>query len=197
MQELRFPAGQGSRLPDPTRQELLIELVVLVNVEVACVLVLGLDGWNRTQRRTAKECYLDVFREAMKTKEKTLVFDAIEGSVPLHSLVDVRHVAHDERVEIAPDAAFPARHSLDVGLHGGVAVALRDLRIAACEEFQLLSHLCGWLGRFLCHILSFSFFWFSSNRKLIIFLLRKSSRLSRLSPLPALRIPSICPTPMD
>jgi hypothetical protein len=32
---LRDPAGQSGRLPDPTRHELLVELVVLVNVEVA------------------------------------------------------------------------------------------------------------------------------------------------------------------
>ena len=40
----------------------------------------------------------------------------------------------DERIEAAPDVAFPARHGGDVGLHGGVAVGLRDLRVAAREE---------------------------------------------------------------
>ena len=52
--------------------------------------------------------------------------------------------AHDERVEAAPDVAFPARHGRDVGLHGGVAVALRDLRVAAREEDRLrgLRRLC-------------------------------------------------------
>jgi hypothetical protein len=33
-----------------------------------------------------------------------------------------------------PDVAFPPRHRRDVGLHGGVALAPRDLRVAAREE---------------------------------------------------------------
>jgi len=37
----------------------------------------------------------------------------------------------------APDVAFPARHGRDVGLHGGVAVGLRDLRIPAGEKGRL------------------------------------------------------------
>src|SRR5882762_732501 len=41
---LRNPAGQGGRLPDPRRQLRLVELVVLVDVEVAHFLVLGLAG---------------------------------------------------------------------------------------------------------------------------------------------------------
>jgi hypothetical protein len=36
--------------------------------------------------------------------------------------------------EAASDVAFPARHGRDVGLLGGVAVGLRDLRVVACEE---------------------------------------------------------------
>src|SRR5262245_20285241 len=46
---LRQPAGQGSRLADPLRELCFIESV-LVDVEVADVLVLGLAGRNRTQR---------------------------------------------------------------------------------------------------------------------------------------------------
>lgn len=37
-------AGQLRCLPDPGRHELIVELVVLVDVEVARVWVLGLDG---------------------------------------------------------------------------------------------------------------------------------------------------------
>jgi len=48
-----------------------------------------------------------------------------------HGLAHVGHVAHDERVEAAPNIAFPARHGRDVGLHWGVAVGLRNLRVAA------------------------------------------------------------------
>jgi hypothetical protein len=46
---LRDPAGQLRCLPNPTRHELLIELVVLVDIEVAHFLVLGLAGEERTQ----------------------------------------------------------------------------------------------------------------------------------------------------
>jgi hypothetical protein len=41
------------------------------------------------------------------------------------------HRTHGEGVEAAPDVALPARHRGDVRLHWGVAVGLRDLRIAA------------------------------------------------------------------
>ena len=36
-----------------------------------------------------------------------------------------------------PTSLFPARHGGDVGLHGGVAVALGDLRVAARKEGRL------------------------------------------------------------
>jgi hypothetical protein len=73
----------------------------------------------------------------MKAEEPALALDAIEGRVPFDCLAHVGDGAHDERVEAAPDVAFPARHGRDVGLHGGVAVGLRDLRVAACEEGRL------------------------------------------------------------
>ena len=43
----------------------------------------------------------------------------------------------DERVEAVPDVVFPARHGRDVGLHGCVAVALRDLRVAEVAELDM------------------------------------------------------------
>jgi integrase len=56
--------------------------------------------------------------------------------------------AHDECVEAAPDIAPPARHARDVRLHGGVAVGLRDLRVAARDEGRLRSdphHFPAWV----------------------------------------------------
>src|SRR5712691_4213758 len=82
----------------------------------------------------------------MKAEEPALALDAIEGRVPLDCLAHTGDGAHDERVEAAPDIAFPARHGRDVGLHGGVAVGLRDLRIAACKEFHRLGRTRTWLG---------------------------------------------------
>src|SRR5207244_11465976 len=72
--------------------------------------------------------------------EPAVALDAIEGRVPLDGLARVGNGAHDERVEAAPDVAFPARHGRDVSLHRGVAVGLRDLRVAACEEGRLRGH---------------------------------------------------------
>jgi hypothetical protein len=82
-------------------------------------------------------CKSAAVREAVKAEEPALALDAIEGRVPFDGLVHAGDGAHDERVEAAPDVAFPARHGRDVGLHGAVAVGLRDLRVAACEEGRL------------------------------------------------------------
>ena len=46
---LRHPAGQLRCLPNPSGHQLLVELVVLVDVEVAHFLVLGLAWGKRTQ----------------------------------------------------------------------------------------------------------------------------------------------------
>ncbi len=124
-------AGQLAGLLHPSGELSFVELVVLVDVEVAHVLLLGRAGGDRTQRRAAEESHLDVLREAMEAEEPALALDAIEGRVPPYGLAHVGHGAHDERVEAASNVAFPARHGGDVGLHGGVAVGLRDLRVAA------------------------------------------------------------------
>src|ERR1700680_1681789 len=131
------PAGQLRCLPNPTRDELFVELVVLIDVEVARVLALGLAGGDRTQRRAAEESHFDVVREAMDAEEIALALDSVKRRVPFDCLAHAGDGAHDERVEAAPDVAFPARHGRDVGLHGGVAVGLRDLRVAACEKGRL------------------------------------------------------------
>jgi hypothetical protein len=70
----------------------------------------------------------------MEVEEPALVLDSVKRRVPFDRLAHAGNGTHDERVEEAPDLAFPARHRPDVGLHGGVAVGLRDLRVAACEE---------------------------------------------------------------
>src|SRR5262249_31411786 len=130
----RPPARQLAGLLHPSGELSLVELFVLVDVEVADVLVLGLTRWDRTQRRAAEEGHFDVLREAMKVEEPALALDAIEGRVPFHRLAHAGDGAHDERVEATPDIAFPVRHGRDIGLHGRVAIGLRDLRVAACEE---------------------------------------------------------------
>src|SRR3974390_1843034 len=83
---LRDPARQLGRLPDPTRHELLVESVVLMDVEVAHLFGVGLAGRDREQRRAAEEGQLYVLRKTMEVEEPALALDAIEGRVPLHSL---------------------------------------------------------------------------------------------------------------
>ena len=48
-------------------------------------------------------------------------------------------VLHDKCVESLSEVLFPARHIVDVRLHGGIAVCLRDLRISTAKQFS-------WLG---------------------------------------------------
>src|SRR6516165_1023413 len=113
-------AGQLACLLHPGGKLSLVELVVLVDVEIAYFLLFGLAGGDRTQRRAPEESHLDVLREAMNAEEPALALDAIERRVPFDCLVHVGDGALDERVEAAPHFAFPARHGRDVGLDGGV-----------------------------------------------------------------------------
>src|SRR5215510_4731561 len=57
-------AGQLARLLHPSGELSFVELVVLLDVEVARVLARGLAGGERTQRRAAEETHFDVLVEA-------------------------------------------------------------------------------------------------------------------------------------
>src|SRR5215831_13693149 len=144
---LARPAGQRGGLPHPGGQLRFVELVVLVDVEVAHFLMLGPAGGDRTQRHSAEESHLDVLREAMEAEEPALARNAIERRVPFDCLAHAGNGVHDERVEAASDVPLPARHGRDVGLHGGVAIGLCNLRVAACEEGRTCNlarpRLCG------------------------------------------------------
>ena len=71
----------------PSGELSFVKLFVLMDVEVAHFLVLGLAGGKRTQRGAAEESHFDVLREAMKAEEPALALDAIEGRVPLTALL--------------------------------------------------------------------------------------------------------------
>jgi hypothetical protein len=145
-EELLDPAGQRGRLLHPLRHLRLVELVAFADVEVARVLALAGAGRDGPQRRPAEEGDLHVAREGVDAQEPPPAFDAVERRVPLHGLAHVGHVPDDERVEPAPDIALPARHRGDVRLHRGVAVGLRDLRIAAGQECHRLCLRRTWPG---------------------------------------------------
>jgi hypothetical protein len=55
-------AGQLAGLLHPSGELSFVELVVLMDVEVARVLALGLAAGDRTQRRAAEESHFDVVR---------------------------------------------------------------------------------------------------------------------------------------
>src|SRR5207237_3637134 len=123
------------------------------------VLALAGAGRDRSQRGAAEEGHLDVVREGVQPQEPALALDAIPRRVPLHGLAHVGHVPHDERVEALPEVALPARHPGYVRLHRGVAVRLRDARVAAREDdgdLLAFSHLDRlgltrtWLGLCAC-----------------------------------------------
>src|SRR3954469_9345149 len=80
---LRDPSRQFRRLPDPARDQFLVELIILVDVEVARVLGLGFARREWAQRGAPEERDFDVLREAMEVEEPAPVLDAIEGRVPL------------------------------------------------------------------------------------------------------------------
>jgi len=88
--EERF-AGELGCLPNPTRQELLVELVVFLDVEVDYSLVPGIDGGHRTERGAAEEGHLDVFRETVVRDEPPPALDTVSGRVPPHGLHDGGH----------------------------------------------------------------------------------------------------------
>ena len=86
---------------------LLVEIVVLVDVEVAHLGVLGRLGRFGIERRPAEELQLHVLRVAAERQEPALVLEAVERLVPLHRLVHLRDRAHDE----ARRGASPRRAS--------------------------------------------------------------------------------------
>ncbi len=129
---LREPAGQRGGLLHPGRHLRLVELVVFVDVDPAHVLAaVRATGRDRSQRLAVEEGHLNVASEDVERQEPALTLDAVKWRVPLHGFAHFGRVAHDDRVEALPEDALPAGHRCDVCLHGGIAVRLRDLRVAA------------------------------------------------------------------
>ncbi len=63
-------AGQLAGLLHAIGELNFIELIVLVEVRVARILVLGLDGQDRTPPHAAKECHPDALREPMEVENQ-------------------------------------------------------------------------------------------------------------------------------
>src|SRR5262249_15529742 len=143
--------GQLGRLLHPVGHLSLVEFVAFADVYIARITALGVAGRNRTQRHAAEESHLDVLGKAMDAEDPAVSFTPVQRRVPFYCLVHAGDGAYDKRVNAAPDAAFPAWHGCDVGLNGGVAVGLRNPRVAACEERRL----CGARldGSLLCNLL--------------------------------------------
>ena len=101
-----FLAGQFIRLLHPIGDLRFVKLIVLVDVKIAHILLLGLTGWERTQRRAAEEGHFDVFREAVKAEEPRPVLDAVEWRVPFDRLAHAGNGLDDQRVQPSPTARF-------------------------------------------------------------------------------------------
>src|SRR5688572_7577005 len=100
------PAGNRRGLLHPTHELRLVESF-FPDIEIARVLIFAGPGWQRIERRAAKERYLHVMREDVKRQKPALALDAIERRVPFHSLLHLRHCADNERVEALSHRAFP------------------------------------------------------------------------------------------
>src|SRR5262245_20966208 len=96
-------SGQSARLLHPSGELRFVNLIVLVNIEVAHFLLLGLARRDRTERRAEEERHLHILREAMKAEKPALALDSVERRVPFHRLVHVRNGARDQRVDAAPN----------------------------------------------------------------------------------------------
>src|SRR5690606_28300229 len=118
-----------------------------------------LAGRRGTERCALEERHLHVFREDMEAEEPDILFDAVEGRVPLYCFLHPGNGLREDRIEPAADILFPVRHGGDVRLHRRLAIALGDLRVAAREQDDAISvwswlparlrRLCGALfGRF-------------------------------------------------
>src|SRR5690606_38271390 len=76
---LQLFARQPARLLYPGRELRVVELVVLIDVEIARFVALGFDGWDRAQRRAPEERHLDVFCKAVKAQEPALALQVVKG----------------------------------------------------------------------------------------------------------------------
>src|SRR5262245_19164260 len=70
--------GHLAGLLHPIGELRFVELIVLVDIEVAHFLLFGLAWRERTQRCAAEETHFDVLVEAMKAEEPDPLLDAIE-----------------------------------------------------------------------------------------------------------------------
>src|SRR5215813_3752493 len=122
-ERLQALAWQSAGLLHPGGELGFVELIVLVDIEIARLLLFGLAGRHGPQRRAAEKSHLDVFRKDMDAEKPALFPDAVKRRIPFDRLAHAGDSARDERIEAASDLAFPARHGRDVGLHGRVAVA--------------------------------------------------------------------------
>ena len=83
-------AGQLAGLLHPSGELSFVERVVLVDVEVAHVLLLGFAGREGTQRRPAEEGHLHVLGEAMEAEEPAFALrDAIYKHLAFENFIGV------------------------------------------------------------------------------------------------------------
>src|SRR5262245_60950532 len=109
--------GQLAGLLHPIDELRLAQLIVLVDIEIAHILLLGAAGGKRIERRPVEEGDLEISRHAVEAEEPASFLDPIKGRVPFDCLAHAGDGALDESVDTAPHGAFPARHGRNVSLH--------------------------------------------------------------------------------
>src|SRR5690606_2395198 len=108
-------ARQLACLLHPVLELLFVEIVVLVDVEVAHVFVLRLARRLGLERVAAQECDLHVPGEAVEIEEPPFpVLRTVERGVPLHGLAHAGRGAFDQLVQALADRPLPAGHRRDV-----------------------------------------------------------------------------------
>src|SRR3546814_18491389 len=80
-------AGQVGCLANPACDQFLVQRVVFVDVEIAGVFVLRIDGRERIERGALEERDLDIARAAMEAQEPALALDTVEGRVDRKNVV--------------------------------------------------------------------------------------------------------------
>src|SRR3546814_8645325 len=100
---LHLLMGQRAGLANPVGGPRLVELVVLVDVEIAHVRIFGCLGRGRVQRGALEEGHLHIAVEAMEAEEPMVrrgIGGAVERRIPLHRLADVGDRSEEQQSEL-------------------------------------------------------------------------------------------------
>src|SRR6478735_7773646 len=114
---LDHPAGPFRGLFDPAHHQRRVGQAMLVDVDVAGILVLRRDGRQRVEPGAVEEGDFDVTREAVDPEEPAVLAGSVKRRIPFHRLAQVGDGALDQGIELLSHRALPFWHRRDIGLH--------------------------------------------------------------------------------